>query len=237
MARLAAVAVWSCLLLLPVVKGTELDGCEADGCEADVSSALQLGRGQDEDDPEPAEDPHPEQEPEYDPELDAEECEHVCCYSRFKAPESLCGCLAAQSISCNYCSRPYIATPEEYQVPHAGSFNISIPVEETTLANISKFEVGLGLAGFRVGTLGVTLLGPAAQSLGLKEPEMEPESQTSQVHWIFTDRSCSDCMEPTDSFSQLQGEDAKGTWTLIIETDPEVANGLVTWVELSITSC
>ena len=34
----------------------------------------------------------------------------------------------------------YIATPEEYQVPHAGSFNISIPVEETTLANISKFE-------------------------------------------------------------------------------------------------
>ena len=109
MARLAAVAVWSCLLLLPVVKGTELDGCEADGCEADVSSALQLGRGQDEDDPEPAEDPHPEQEPEYDPELDAEECEHVCCYSRFKAPESLCGCLAAQSISCNYCSRPCLA--------------------------------------------------------------------------------------------------------------------------------
>ena len=98
-------------------------------------------------------------------------------------------------------------------------------------------EVGLGLAGFRVGTLGVTLLGPAAQSLGLKEPEMEPESQTSQVHWIFTDRSCHGCMEPTDSFTQLCGEDAKGTWTLIIETDPEVANGLVTWVEMSITSC
>ena len=98
-------------------------------------------------------------------------------------------------------------------------------------------EVGLGLAGFRVGTLGVTLLGPAAQRLGLKEPEMEPESQMSQVHWIFTDRSCHGCMEPTDSFTQLHGEDAKGTWTLIIETDPEVANGLVTWVEMSITSC
>ena len=60
MARLAAVAVWSCLLLFPVLKGTELeleDGCEADGCEAEVSSALQLGRGEDEDDLEPAEDP------------------------------------------------------------------------------------------------------------------------------------------------------------------------------------
>ena len=237
---------------------TVATGAEVEGCEADVASALQvMGRVKnpdddsppeedpaDDDDEDPPEEPEDDddEDPEEDPDvpivLEPEECEQVCCYSRFSSPESLCGCLADHSISCNFCSSPYFATPSEYHVPDSGSFNVSILVNETGLTTISQLEVGLGLAGFHLQTLGITLLGPNAESLRLKGAEPDQPDETQEVHWVFSNRpGCNDCKEPVDSLSQLQGKEAKGTWTLMFETDPEVLNGLVSWVELSLTSC
>mmetsp|Transcript_36797 Transcript_36797/g.68497 ORF Transcript_36797/g.68497 Transcript_36797/m.68497 type:complete len:229 (+) Transcript_36797:34-720(+) len=180
-------------------------------------------------------------------ELNCTECSFVCCYSRFPAPPSLCGCLDDCGASCSYCEKPYFARPDHYEVPDVGGFSIPIHVPDVEgLTAISQLEVGLGLAGFELLPLQITLIGPASEEVRLKDPSPSTSAGETgnnatlptSAHWVFSDRDdCGDCLHPVGDLSTIQGS-PEGNWTIKFE-EPEVAvhNGLVTWVELSIKSC
>ena len=168
-------------------------------------------------------------------EMDCAHCHDVCCNSPLSklASASECGCLEHCG-PCNFCERPWVLTPQQFETPTEGNFNVSIQVPQLPGLNqylIDEVQVTMTSMGMNTSSWKIDLVGPGSAGDIILQ---KYTAAGGDLDAIFSDSQCAKCISPFEALSAFNGKSALGNWTVEIEAEDSGRDGFLSWVSLEL---
>ena len=163
--------------------------------------------------------------------MDCEDCISACCNSPSSSLTAAdCGCLTTCG-PCNFCRKPWVVTPQEFETPTAGNFNVSIQVPHLPGMHhytIDEVQVTITSMGLDTSSWKIKLISPHSGGVILKHLT----TNGGDLDGTFSDSPCVGCVSPFEALSAFEGTSALGKWTLVIKAADSGRDGFVSWVGL-----
>ena len=166
--------------------------------------------------------------------MDCAHCQDACCNAPMSklATAAECGCLATCG-PCNFCQKPWVVTPQHFELPAMGNFNVSIqvpPLPGLQQYTIDEVQVTITSMGLDTSSWKIDLIGPGSGDVILKHITVNG----GDLDGTFSDTPCVGCVLPFQALSAFKGKSALGNWTLSIKAADRSRHGFVSWVSLSL---